>query len=144
MLNDSVSGRWSPMCQCSEYMVSTRAQMISCHLKTVTLWLQGTVVSQALDTGFTSFTRSEERKWLTMRHDTISNPLRTCRDYTEPTNAKLLTTLIRAEKKKVQLVHSLPPALTLNHLANKPQQTTSALFRLMYIPKDSTTAFATD
>ena len=111
-------------------------------LKTVTLWLQGTVVSQALDTGFTSFTRSEERKWLTMRHDTVSNPLalRTFRDYTESMKAKLLTTLIRPEgKKKVQLVHSLAPALTLNHLANKPQQTTSAL-----IPKDSTTAFTTD
>ena len=96
-------------------------------------------MSQALDTGFTSFTQSEERKWLTTRHDTVSNPLRTFRDYTESTKAKLLTTLIRPEGKKVQLVHSLAPALTLNHLANKPQQTTSAL-----IPKDSTTAFTTD
>ena len=42
----------------------------------------------------------------------------------------------KTREKKVQLVHSLSPALTLtlsltlNHLANKLQQTTSALFCL--------------
>ena len=51
--------------------------------------------------------------------------------------SKVFTTLIRPDKKKSQLVHSLSPALTLtltltqtqtiNHLANKPQQTTSGL-----------------
>ena len=52
---------------------------------------------------------------------------------------KVFTALIRPEnKKKVQLVHSLSPALTLtlqtlNQLANKPQQTTSALFGLITV-----------
>ena len=58
---------------------------------------------------------------------------------TGPTKAKVFTTLIRPVGKKVQLVHSLAPALalalslTFNHLANKLQQTTSTLFGLMYM-----------
>ena len=76
-------------------------------------------------TGLCSFTRSEERKWLTTWHETISKPSRTYGDY----RTKLFTIYIRPEeKKKVQLVHSLAPALTLtqtlNHLANKPQEIT--------------------
>ena len=88
--------------------------------------------------GLTSFTQSEERKWLITWHETISKPLRTYGDY----QTKVFTTLIRPEKK-IQLVHSLAHALTLTltptqtlyHLANKPQQTTSTLFRLMYPTK---------
>ena len=135
-------GRWSPMCQCSEYTVSTHAQTISCHLKDS--YPLATRHSRESGTRHRVhfFHSIRERKWLTTRHDTVSNPLRTCRDYTKPTKAKLLTALTGPEEKKVQLVHSLAPAITLNHLANKPQQTTSALFRL--IPKDSTTAFTTD
>ena len=42
--------------------------------------------------------------------------------------------------KKVHLVQPLAPALTLtltlNHLANKPQQTTRTLFGLMYQVRD--------
>ena len=57
---------------------------------------------------------------------------------TEPTKTKVLTTLIRSQKKKGHIVHSLTPALTLiltptlNHIAQKPQETTSTLFGLMY------------
>ena len=43
---------------------------------------------------------------------------------TEPTKTIVLTTLSNTrerEKKKVQLVQFLAPALTLDHLANKPQ-----------------------
>ena len=58
---------------------------------------------------------------------------------TKPTKTKVFTTLDQ-KKKKRQLVHFLAPALiltlaltlTLNHLVNKPQQTTSTLFGLMY------------
>ena len=52
---------------------------------------------------------------------------------TEPMKTMVFTTLTRPVGKNVQLVHSLAPALglalslTLNHLANKPQQTTSTL-----------------
>ena len=49
----------------------------------------------------------------------------------------MFTTLqYKTREKKVQLAHSLAPALTLtqtfDRLANKPQQTTSIMFCLMY------------
>ena len=73
-----------------------------------TLLIQQSIRKNAcIDLGFT---RSEERKWLSPH--------------------------LKPEGKKVQLVHSLAPALnltlTLNHLATTPQQTTSTLFGLMY------------
>ena len=57
-------------------------------------------------------------------------------------------TLTLEEKKEVHLVQPLAPALTLtlaltqtlNHLANKPQQT-STLFDLMYSTNSSTTDY---
>ena len=63
---------------------------------------------------------------------------------TEPTKTMVFTTLVRPLGKKVQLVHSLGPALalalslTLNHLAKQPQQTTSTLFGLMYMAAQRT------
>ena len=58
----------------------------------------------------------------------ICNLSRTHEDY--KTNEGVHHTYIWPEGKKVQLVRSRALALTLtiNHLANKPQQTTSTLF----------------
>ena len=49
--------------------------------------------------GLNSFTRFEERQWLTTWHDTVSNPSRTYWTNED----KVFTTLIRPEEKKVQL-----------------------------------------
>ena len=53
---------------------------------------------------------------------------------------QVFTTLIKKGGETVQLVHSMAPALTLtltlNHLANKPQQTTSTAYAVEHMRKE--------